>query len=329
MAKLSRYFLTIFGASGPTDDFEKFGSARAGAPIKTKDIPTIQQLAAWATGLKAGIITDNRAPFLESMNAILYLVSFMQAYMFQEGLPEWDSQTTYYTGSIVKKAGTRELYISRTDNNLNQALPTKTDNASWTYFNHSMEAPGMIKAYAGAVAPSGYLLCDGSEVGRAAYPDLFATIGTAWGAGDGSTTFNLPDLRGKSLFGKAAAGTFATLGASGGAETHGHEGSTVSEADPINVSDKSSEPHIAPVARVGVISIARETGGGWPGGYVGFGAPTRETASGLADNNQGTFCLTIPNGTHFHTLPKHAHGLTIATKSHLPPYAVVNYIIKY
>ena len=54
---------------------------------------------------------------------------------------------------------------------------------------------GMIP-YAGASAPTGWLLCDGSAVSRTTYHALFQAIGTSWGAGNGSTTFNLPDARG-------------------------------------------------------------------------------------------------------------------------------------
>lgn len=72
---------------------------------------------------------------------------------------------------------------------------------------------GEIKPFAGATAPAGTLLCDGSAVSRITYSALFATIGTTWGAGDGSTTFNLPNLGGKTLIGKN--GTYA-LGQTGG-----------------------------------------------------------------------------------------------------------------
>ena len=61
--------------------------------------------------------------------------------------------------------------------------------------------PGTVQAYAGSTAPSGWLLCDGSAVSRATYANLFAAISTIWGAGDGSTTFNLPDGRGAVLRG--------------------------------------------------------------------------------------------------------------------------------
>src|SRR6185436_2450639 len=70
--------------------------------------------------------------------------------------------------------------------------------------------------------PAGWLLCDGRAVSRTAYPALFGALSTVWGVGDGSTTFNLPDLRGRAPIG-AGTGTGLSaraLGASVGAETH-------------------------------------------------------------------------------------------------------------
>ncbi len=60
---------------------------------------------------------------------------------------------------------------------------------------------GFIKTFAGTTPPEGTLLCDGSAVSRDTYSELFDVIGTTWGEGDGSTTFNLPDLRGKWMMG--------------------------------------------------------------------------------------------------------------------------------
>lgn len=60
---------------------------------------------------------------------------------------------------------------------------------------------GAIIAFAGVAAPSGWLLCDGSAVGRTQYAELFAIIGTSFGGGDSVNTFNLPDLRGRFLRG--------------------------------------------------------------------------------------------------------------------------------
>ncbi len=93
---------------------------------------------------------------------------------------------------------------------------------------------GVVLPFAGAAAPIGWLFCYGQAVSRTTYATLFAALGAAYGAGDGSTTFNLPDLRGRVPGGKddmggsaanrlttAGSGVNGTaLGAAGGAETH-------------------------------------------------------------------------------------------------------------
>lgn len=87
---------------------------------------------------------------------------------------------------------------------------------------------GAYISYAGSTAPDGWLLCYGQPVSRTTYADLFAAIGTAFGAGDGSTTFNVPDMRGRvpaglDNMGGAAAGVLSgasSMGATQGAETH-------------------------------------------------------------------------------------------------------------
>ena len=69
---------------------------------------------------------------------------------------------------------------------------------------------GFVLPYYGETAPPGTLACDGSEISREAYKELFAVLGTKAGAGDGSTTFNLPDLRGQ--FVRGTGGNAAALG---------------------------------------------------------------------------------------------------------------------
>lgn len=61
--------------------------------------------------------------------------------------------------------------------------------------------PGTVLPHAGASAPTGFLMCDGSAVSRSTYASLFSAISTNWGSGDGSATFNIPDLRGEFLRG--------------------------------------------------------------------------------------------------------------------------------
>lgn len=96
--------------------------------------------------------------------------------------------------------------------------------------NVTLIPAGVVQAYAGTTAPSGYLLCYGQQLNRTQYADLFAAIGTTFGAGDGSTTFYIPDLRGYVIAGQddmggSNAGRLSSiagsvLGARGGSETH-------------------------------------------------------------------------------------------------------------
>jgi microcystin-dependent protein len=123
------------------------------------------------------------------------------------------------------------------------ALPVTADTRSITErvnvlirdYNTLLRVPaGCVMPFAGATPPDGWLLCYGQAVSRTDYSDLFAAVGTAYGAGDGSTTFNLPDLRGRVAAGKDDMGGSAAsrltpggagfdgtiLGVAGGAQTH-------------------------------------------------------------------------------------------------------------
>ena len=86
----------------------------------------------------------------------------------------------------------------------------------------ALESPGVIVMWPkGDSIPAGYLLCDGTAVSRTTYAALFAAIGTSEGVGDGSTTFNLPNLKGKMVVGQDPAdGSFDVVGETGGAKTH-------------------------------------------------------------------------------------------------------------
>lgn len=98
-----------------------------------------------------------------------------------------------------------------------------TDGAATLSWSQTVPA-GCIQMYAGSSAPTGWLICDGSAVSRTTYAGLFAITSTTYGAGDGSTTFNLPDLRDR--FPRGKSGTVA-LGATGGATTYSHSGTAV------------------------------------------------------------------------------------------------------
>lgn len=74
---------------------------------------------------------------------------------------------------------------------------------------------GAIVMFAGLSSiPNGFLLCDGSELSRETYPELFSVIGTTWGSGDGVNTFNLPDIVNKTVWGgnNSEIGTYLSAG---------------------------------------------------------------------------------------------------------------------
>ncbi|TGT42780.1 tail fiber protein [Mesorhizobium sp. M8A.F.Ca.ET.165.01.1.1] len=132
---------------------------------------------------------------------------------------------------------------------------------------------GAVIPFAGSSAPSGWLLCAGQAVSRSTYSALFAVIGTTYGAGDGSTTFTLPDLKGRAVFGldnmggtassrvtSAGSGVDgATLGASGGSQftqTHSHNATVT---DPGHTHDANATYGAASNNPSGA-AVTRDTG---------------------------------------------------------------------
>lgn len=119
--------------------------------------------------------------------------------------------------------------------NAGESLILHCGGTAWLSVGKSSGVPsGVLAPFAGATVPSGWLICDGAAVSRTTYASLFTAIGTTWGVGDGSSTFNTPDLRGRVPAGKDNMGGSAasrltstsvspngnTLGAVGGTETH-------------------------------------------------------------------------------------------------------------
>jgi microcystin-dependent protein len=80
---------------------------------------------------------------------------------------------------------------------------------------------GAISEYAGVTAPLGWRVCDGSALSRTGFAALFAVLGTVYGAGDGSTTFNLPNIKGRVVVGfNSGDGNFDAMGETGGVGSH-------------------------------------------------------------------------------------------------------------
>jgi microcystin-dependent protein len=167
-----------------------------------------------------------------------------------------------------------------------------------------MFLPGDVRTTGRPAADTGWLMCDGAAISRATYGALFAAIGTTYGSGDGASTFNLPDLRGRVVVGPDNMGTAAgaagrlpssnrSLGQSGGAEQHAHASGTLTAADHIH----------------------------------GIGIATRGTASSPTTGGGEATAYT----NHVHSIAG-SGGLSVsgatAASVGLAPYQVFNFVIK-
>ena len=100
------------------------------------------------------------------------------------------------------------------------AVKTTADAAATATALATAVPVGVVQMWAGKAAPAGWLLCQGQAVSRTTYAALYAVCGTAYGTGDGSSTFNLPDLRARMPIGLSGSGAFNALGKAGGEENH-------------------------------------------------------------------------------------------------------------
>lgn len=124
MARLSRVTQTIFASLAGLDQIAEFGSLAQGSPTFTTD-PAAAQTATFAAGWFSAVLGNN-SPAMEDTNALFFVITYQLAYLMQLGVPEWNSTTTYYIGSLAQD-GAGKIYVSRTDNNLNNALSSATN----------------------------------------------------------------------------------------------------------------------------------------------------------------------------------------------------------
>lgn len=131
---------------------------------------------------------------------------FESGYTFTNGKPNDCNPTTLKKLIENAKAqaaliGDQSLKDTPTGNDLVLILDALNNTLRKTALSSFLLPSGIIIPFAGASAPGGWLLCAGQAVNRVTYGILFAAIGTTYGTGDGSTTFNVPDLRGRVPFG--------------------------------------------------------------------------------------------------------------------------------
>jgi microcystin-dependent protein len=139
-----------------------------------------------------------------------------------------------------------------------------------------VNVPGMIGMYGGATAPTGWLLCNGAAVSRTTYAALFAVISTDYGVGDGSTTFNVPDLLGRVPLG-AGTGDASDASAHAIGDKEGTETHTLITAE--------MPAHTHPQQTGTLIGTTNAAGGSLVAGAASTGGTTQSTGGDGAHNN--------------------------------------------
>jgi microcystin-dependent protein len=187
---------------------------------------------------------------------------------------------------------------------------------------------GMVLPYAGLTEPAGYLFCYGQAVSRTTYAALYAIVADTYGAGDASTTFNLPDLRGRVVAGQDDMGGSSanritsalngdTLGAAGGSETHA-----------LVTGELASHTH---TGTTGSENATHTHNGSVTGGTIGGSSTFGNYGSGAGISGPlNASTITVTNSTqtanHQHTFTSDASGSGTAHNNTQPTF-ILNYII--
>ena len=234
------------------------------------------------------------------------------AHVNQHGIPYWDGETEYQANKsyVVDPISGIVYRCLVTNTNHPVSNPTYWDIAFSPY--EAMVPTGSTQMFAGSIAPRGWLIADGSAVSRTTYAALFAVIGTIYGNGDGSTTFNLPDMRGVvvrgvdrgrnldpgrvqgtyqgDLFASHSHGNTATSSSSG-EHAHNYSGTTSSNGEHV---------HSKSVASLGGSTDP------YRGDYAPWGdvfRPNVTVTTGSAGQHQHTYSgTTASSGGHTHPI---------------------------
>jgi len=189
-----------------------------------------------------------------------------------------------------------------------------TQLATTAFVTQNAVLTGALLMWPTGTAPSGYLLCTGTAVSRTTYAALFAIIGTTFGAGDGSTTFNLPNYTNRMPYG-------TTVGATGGSA----DAIVVSHSHSVNIngSTNSAQTGVYDSGHTHSYANSNISGASGAGPYQQFEAQTGGT-TGVGNAN-----IQDPGHTHnFNVNGSTATAGTSATNANLPPYLGINFIIK-
>ncbi len=220
---------------------------------------------------------------------------------------EFDTEFNNIVTAITSKADNASPTLTGTPLAPTAAAGTNTQQIATTAFVQtafgSAAITGEIKMWAASTAPAGYMLCDGSAVSRTVYATLYAVIGTTYGSGDGSTTFNLPNFTNRLPVG---AGGLYSNGSTGGSKdaivvSHSHS-ATSTVTDPGHT---HTYKYTSSITSGGVHAIED-------------GPLTTSAASGAINSNTTGVTVATSVGTTGSS----------GTDANMPPYLGVRFIIK-
>lgn len=150
-------------------------------------------------------------PFYDDFNGHMQQLSQFQKHCNQEGIPVWDTDTPYFVGGSAKSPVDKNVYRAVSDNTGVPPILVVGGlvNAAWVRWSYTLPElmDAVSKVFVGSIAAfaaypdTGWLLCDGGEYSRTTYATLFNRVGFQYGVGNGTTTFNVPDLRGEQIRG--------------------------------------------------------------------------------------------------------------------------------
>jgi microcystin-dependent protein len=225
-----------------------------------------------ATALTGSIAADGQTPVTGTLNMTSNLISNLA-----DPVSAQDATTKNYVDT-ADAVLTADVAALQTEIDAINSIPT-----------------GALNMWPTASAPTGWLICNGSAVSRTTYATLFGIIGTTYGTGDGSTTFNLPNLQGKMPIGVSGSYTLASTGGSADAVLVSHT-HTASVTDP-------GHNHTANGA---------DRAGGYAAGSDAIDRVDQTTST-------STTGISVTNSTE---------GVS-GTGANLPPYLAINFIIKH
>lgn len=224
-----------------------------------------------------------------------------------------DKVTLDHTADLTGVASTTRIWASSTGNAAGKPKMRRgTGNIEYLGV-----PPGTVIAYAGPSVPiEGYLVANGQAVSRTTYADLFDVIGTTYGIGDGSTTFNLPDITGRVIAGKEASATRLT-------SSFGPDGGTLGASSSTQAITlvTANLPAYTPAGSVSV------TGGSISATTTGISATIGNQGGGgsAALNTIGSVTITDTRTWGFTGT---AQGGTSTAFSKVQPTFILNYLIK-